>query len=117
LPASYPREDAVFNVQRSTLLIVALATGATDVFPTALEDRMHQRYRYALVPGLEEITRLRAPGLLGCALSGAGPSILVFHERGHENVCELVRAVFSRRGHASEIMCSSVAPAGYALTE
>jgi homoserine kinase len=116
LPTTYSREDAVFNIQRSTLLIVALATGATDVFPTALEDRMHQPDRYPLVPGLEEITRLRAPGLLGCALSGAGPSILVFHERGHENVCDLVRSVFRRHGHSSELVCSSVASTGYSLS-
>ena len=105
----------MFTVQRAALLIVALATGARDVFPTALEDRLHQPYRYSLVPGLEEITRLRAPGLLGCALSGAGPSILVFHERGHESVCELVREVFSSRGHKSEIVCSAVSPRGYTL--
>jgi homoserine kinase len=115
LPDTYSREDTVFNVQRSALLIVALATGARDVFPTALEDRMHQPYRYNLVPGLREITELRAPGLLGCALSGAGPSILVFHERGHESVCELVREVFAKRGHKSEIVCSAVSPRGYTL--
>ena len=39
LPDTYSREDTVFNVQRSALLIAALATGARDVFPTALEDR------------------------------------------------------------------------------
>jgi homoserine kinase len=115
LPDTYSREDTVFNVQRSALLIVALATGARDVFPTALEDRMHQPYRYNLVPGLKEITELRAPGLLGCVLSGAGPSILVFHERGHESVCELVREVFASRGHKSEIVCSAVSPRGYTL--
>ncbi|MGH9648327.1 MAG: homoserine kinase [Bryobacteraceae bacterium] len=115
LPETYSREDTVFNVQRSALLIAALATGARDVFPTALEDRMHQPYRYKLVPGLEEITKLRAPGLLGCALSGAGPSILVFHERGHEGVCELVRDVFLSRGHKSEIVCSAVSTQGYTL--
>jgi homoserine kinase len=115
LPESYSREDTVFNVQRSALLIVALATGARDVFPTALEDRLHQPYRYDLVPGLEEITKLRAPGLLGCALSGAGPSILVFHERGQESVCELVRDVFLSRGHKSEIVCSAVSTQGYTL--
>jgi homoserine kinase len=113
LPASYSRADTVFNVQRSALLIVALATGATDAFPAALEDRLHQPYRFPLVPGLEEITRLRAPGLLGCALSGAGPSILVFHERGHENVCDLVRDIFARHGHASEIVCSGVSHQGF----
>src|SRR5579872_2017240 len=73
LPDCYSREDTLFNVQRSTLLIAALATGTTTAFPAALEDRLHQPYRYALVPGLGDILKLRAPGLLGCALSGAGP--------------------------------------------
>ncbi|MEP7355336.1 MAG: homoserine kinase [Acidobacteriota bacterium] len=115
LPATYSRADAVFNVQRSALLIVALATGTTSAFPTALEDRMHQPYRLPLVPGLEEVVKLRAPGLLGCALSGAGPSILVFHERGHEQVCELVREVFARHGRKSEIVCRGIAQNGYSL--
>ncbi|MEO5926187.1 MAG: homoserine kinase [Bryobacteraceae bacterium] len=115
LPTTYSRADAVFNVQRSALLIVALATGVTSAFPTALEDRMHQPYRFPLVPGLDEIAKLRAPGLLGCALSGAGPSILVFHERGHEEVCELVRDVFSAHGHKSEIVCRGIAHDGYSV--
>ena len=60
----------IFNIQRSALLMAALATGSTTAFPTALEDRLHQPYRAPLVPGLEDILKLRAPGLLGCALSG-----------------------------------------------
>jgi homoserine kinase len=117
LPDSYSRADAVFNVQRSAMLIVALATGVTSAFPTALEDRMHQPYRLPLVPGLEEVVNLRAPGLLGCALSGAGPSILVFHERGYEGVCERVREVFRSHGRSSEIVCRGVAHQGYSLTQ
>jgi homoserine kinase len=116
LPTMYSKADAIFNIQRSTLLITALATGVTSAFPTALEDRMHQPYRAALVPGLDEITKLRAPGLLGCALSGAGPSILVFYERGQEQVCELVRAVFASKGHQSEIMWTELALGGYELS-
>jgi homoserine kinase len=115
LPDTYSRADAVFNVQRSALLIVALATGVTSAFPTALEDRLHQPYRFPLVPGLEEIARLRAPGLLGCTLSGAGPSILVFHERGHEAVCELVRGIFESHGRYSEVVCRGIAHDGYTL--
>ncbi|MGH9558254.1 MAG: homoserine kinase, partial [Bryobacteraceae bacterium] len=65
LPDSYSRQDAIFNVQRSALLLAALVAGASGAFPAAIEDRMHQPYRFALVPGLEEITQLRAPGLLG----------------------------------------------------
>jgi homoserine kinase len=117
LPDCYPRAEAIFNVQRAALLTAALATGATSAFPAALEDRFHQPYRTALVPGLDEILKLRAPGLLGCALSGAGPSILVFYERGSEQVCDLVRQVFALRGHASEVLYAPVADCGFVFEE
>jgi len=115
LPTTYSREDTIFNVQRSALLIAALTRGVTDAFPAALEDRLHQPYRCALVPGLEQIIALRVPGLLGCALSGAGPSILVFHERGSEHVCERVRDIFAAHSKGSEIACCRVAARGYEL--
>jgi homoserine kinase len=116
LPSGYSREDAVFNVQRAALLIAALATGTTSVFPAAIEDRFHQPYREALVPGLHEILRLRAPGLLGCALSGAGPSILVFFERGYESVCDLVVQIFRLHGHESQAFHCSIPERGFELT-
>ena len=117
LPDCYTRADAIFNVQRAALLVAALATGTTSAFPAALEDRFHQPHRAALVPGLDDILKLRAPGLLGCALSGAGPSILVFYERGYETVCDLVRQVFALYGHSSEILHATVAECGFRLQE
>ncbi|MBL8230303.1 MAG: homoserine kinase [Bryobacterales bacterium] len=117
LPQSYSKQDTVFNVQRSALLIAALATGTTSAFPAALEDRMHQPYRAKLVPGLEEVLRLRAPGLLGCCLSGAGPSILVWYERGNEQVADLVRQIFAMHGHASEILWTQIDGDGCVIEE
>ncbi|MBV8817932.1 MAG: hypothetical protein JO022_06220, partial [Acidobacteriaceae bacterium] len=116
LPQEYSREDAVFNVQRSALLIAALTTGTTAAFPAALEDRLHQPYRASLVPGLEEMVKLRAPGLLGCALSGAGPSVLVFYEKGYEEVCDLIRQIFALRGHESEVLWPDIAEHGYEIS-
>ena len=43
LPESYSRADAVFNIQRSALLIAALITGNTSAFPAALQDRIRAR--------------------------------------------------------------------------
>lgn len=117
LPDCYSREDAVFNVQRASLLVAALAAGSASAFPSALEDRFHHSYRAPLVPGLADILQLRAPGLLGCVLSGAGPSILVFYERGSEAVCDLVRQVFALHGHAAEILWTGVPERGYELEE
>ncbi|MGO9228134.1 MAG: homoserine kinase [Bryobacteraceae bacterium] len=117
LPASYSRADAVFNVQRAALLVAALAGGVTTAFPAALEDRFHQPYRIPLVPGLDEILKLRAPGLLGCALSGAGPSILVFYERGCQDVCGLVQQIFRLHHHDSEILLAGIAARGFEVVE
>jgi homoserine kinase len=79
LPAQVSRRDAVFNVQRAALLVAALAEGKADFIGEAMRDRLHQPYRAPLIPGLKEILELRGvPGLLGVALSGAGPSVLAF---------------------------------------
>ena len=104
LPDCYSREDAIFNLQRATLLVAALATGAKDVFPDALFDRLHQPYRMHSVPGMKEILDLRAPGLLGCAMSGAGPSMLVLYETGRQEVVDLVRQEFEKAGKRAEMM-------------
>ena len=63
------------------------------------------------------ILKLRAPGLLGCVLSGAGPSILVFYERGHDHVCDLIRQIFRLHGHESETLHANIAPCGFEVTE
>ena len=117
LPREYTRADTVFNIQRAALLMAALATGSAAAFPTALEDRLHQPYRARLVPGLDQILRLRAPGLLGCTLSGAGPSVLVFYEKGCDEVCDLVRQIFSHDGRQSEILWTLVPEHGYDIEE
>ena len=77
LPASVPRADAVFNVQRVALLLAGLQAGRLDVLAAALDDRLHQPYRRALFPGMPAVAAAaRAAGALGCVLSGAGPALL-----------------------------------------
>jgi homoserine kinase len=116
LPDCCSRADATFNIQRAALLIAALATGDASVFPTALDDRLHQPFRTQLVPGLAEILCLRAPGLLGCALSGAGPGVLVFYETGCPHVCDLVCQVFALHGCTAEVLAAGVSRLGYQLS-
>jgi homoserine kinase len=115
LPAAYSREDVVFNLQRAGLLVAALAAGRLDALATALEDRLHQPFRARLIPGFEEVLALRAKGLVGCVLSGAGPSVLIFFERGAEGVCELVKRMFERHLCAVEVLYPGVAREGYEI--
>ena len=77
LPRSINLEDAVHNLQRAALFGAALEAGAYDLLWEAMQDRLHQAHRQSFVPGLAEaLATPPQPGLLGLALSGAGPSIV-----------------------------------------
>jgi homoserine kinase len=83
LPETYAKADAVFNVQRSSLLVAAFAQGRLDLLKTAMQDRMHQPYRMEACPLLAKLLPLmEEPEIAGVALSGAGPSVLVFLAEG-----------------------------------
>jgi homoserine kinase len=75
-PIQVTREDAVFNVSRSALLIAAL-TQSPELLMAATEDKLHQSYRAQAMPATDELVRrLRAAGY-AAVVSGAGPSVLV----------------------------------------
>jgi len=79
LPLQYSRADAVTNIQNSMLLLAAFTQGRKDLLASSLEDRIHQPYRASLCPLLPVLQKLgSASGILGIALSGAGPSVLIF---------------------------------------
>jgi len=80
LPKTYSRQDAVYNIQRSALIVGALTTGNWPLLREAMNDRIHQPYRASLIPGFEEILALRTPGMYGVALSGAGPTMFALAE-------------------------------------
>jgi homoserine kinase len=83
LPETYSRADAIFNVQRASLLAAAFAQGRLDLLKTAMQDRMHQPYRATACPLLKKLLPLMADSeVAGVALSGAGPSVLVFLGEG-----------------------------------
>lgn len=98
LPGAYTRQDAIYNLQRLSVLTTALARDPPDpelIYPS-MQDKLHQPYRKILVPGLTEIlasvTPKTHPGLLGICLSGAGPTILALATGNYEEIAqELVR--------------------------
>jgi homoserine kinase len=78
LPECYPRADAVANIQSVAMLGLAFAQGRADLLRIAMRDRIHQPYRIPFCPLLPRLLPLAGEdGILGAALSGAGPSVLV----------------------------------------
>lgn len=82
LPAMVPHRDATFNAGRAALLVAALASGRLDLLADALEDRLHQPFRSALVPGMAEAMAAgRDLGAYAVTISGAGPTLLAWCPR------------------------------------
>jgi homoserine kinase len=78
LPERYSRADAVANIQAASLLGLAFAQERGDLLRPAMQDRIHQPYRADLCPLLPRLLPLAGEyGILGVALSGAGPSVLL----------------------------------------
>jgi homoserine kinase len=76
LPISYSRADMVFNLSRSALWVAGVATSNSAVLREACRDAMHQPYRAALVPGMQDaIEGSLEAGAIAAFLSGAGPSV------------------------------------------
>jgi homoserine kinase len=81
LATEVSRADAVYNLQQAALSVVAISS-RPELLPEALEDRLHQERRLALVPPVRSVfERLRAEGIPVC-VSGAGPSLLAFDLAG-----------------------------------
>jgi len=109
LPSSYPRADVIANLQSVSLLGLAFAQGRGDLLRVAMNDCIHQPYRAAICPMLPPLLPLAgADGILGAALSGAGPSVLVVTE-GQSAVygaAERIRAAIAGMPEPELIVCA-----------
>lgn len=77
LPQSYSRADAIFNTAHLGLLLRGLETGNSSWLTSALQDRIHQPYREALIQGYSPVREAAMEaGALGMVISGAGPTLL-----------------------------------------
>lgn len=77
LPDEYSREDAVYNLSRSSLMTAALFSGSLENLRVAVQDSIHQPYRKKFISGVDTVFRMSYElGSYGTYISGAGPSII-----------------------------------------
>lgn len=117
LQRAVSRHDAVYNLQRTALLTAAIAQQRYDLLWEAMRDRLHQPQRESLVPGLAEALALPGmPGLLGLALSGAGPSIVALVYSNEEAIGARIANCFQARRIESTVRILDVDNEGCQVT-
>ncbi|UKP00505.1 homoserine kinase [Nostoc sp. UHCC 0870] len=89
LPTEFSRADAIFNTAHLGLLLRGLETGKGQWLKAALQDKLHQPYRQALIPGYDAVNAAAmAAGAYGMVISGAGPTLLALADVSHAQAVE-----------------------------
>lgn len=120
LPKEVPMQDAVFNAKHLGMLIHAVDTKDDKLMKQALQDRLHQQYREKLVPGMKEITEAfkHEDGVLGCVLSGAGPTILIIsYKYDLDKIKSTVNDIWSKQNINANIMTLKVEENGATILD
>jgi homoserine kinase len=97
LPRSISRTDAIFNIGRTALVVDALQKGDLDLLQMVMEDRIHQSYRLKHISGGMAAFKI-AKHFGAAALSGAGPSIILFTTpENSEKAKKQISSIFEER--------------------
>lgn len=84
LPDTYTKDQAVFNLSRSSLMTSSLFSGALENLRVAVQDQLHQPYRKSLIKGYDTVFRTSYElGSYGTYVSGAGPTIIAIIDDKH----------------------------------
>ena len=114
MPKNIPISDAVTNMGALTLLLNGLKTGNEELIKEGMFDKLHEPYRWKLIKGgLDVKEAALEAGALGCAISGAGPSILALckNENGKAISQAMVKA-WEKAGVASRAPFLSIQRTG-----
>ncbi len=103
MPKDVPLGDAVINLGSLTLLLHGLRTGREDLIKDGMHDRLHEPYRWKLIKGGPQVCEAAiAAGAFGCAISGAGPSILALCKEEHgRSISQAMVRAWEKEGVAS----------------
>lgn len=118
LPQTVSRADAVHNLQRTALFVAAIEERRFELLSDAMQDKLHQDARKALIPGLSDVLAIpKMPGLLGVALSGAGPSVIALATDRFEEIGKALASKFEKHGVASTVRILEAAQEGLTSTQ
>jgi homoserine kinase len=110
VPTEVSRADAIFNTAHLGLLLRGLETGKAEWLKTALQDKLHQPYRKALIPGYDAVNLAAVgAGAYGMVISGAGPTLLALTDDLHsEAVQTAMSAAWQQEGIIANVRSLSL---------
>jgi len=116
LPPDVSFDDAQYTAARAALLVAAISTGAgSDVLADAMNDRLHEPTRLAMMPETSAVHAEMTEAGLPVAIAGSGPSLLLIAPRPEAATrVEQVRRICRSRNAGWRVFVSEWEPEGAA---
>jgi homoserine kinase len=111
LPQAIPRDVALHQAAQVGTMVAALAAGDYAMLGRAIDDRIAEPARAALLPGFREAKEAAlAAGALGSSISGGGPTAfaLVRGSRSGRKVAAAMAEAYSACGYPSEVRVAGI---------
>ncbi|MHB1007263.1 MAG: homoserine kinase [Chloroflexota bacterium] len=100
LPRTIHRQQAIFNIGRTAMLVAAMYSGRLDLLGVATQDQLHQPYRQQMFPAMPRFFAAAVgAGALGAYLCGAGSALMALTVANEQEVV----AAFRRTGEEEGI--------------
>ena len=116
LPKSIDIKDAIYNIQRSNLLVSSLINKRFELLKEAVQDKLHQPYRKSLIPFYEDIELLAYEnGAKAVFISGSGSTVGVFCLENEEIIGKSCTEFLKSKGVESTYKILSVDEEGASL--
>jgi homoserine kinase len=120
LPVSVPRDVALHQAAQVGSMVAALASGDYALLGRAIDDRIAEPVRAALLPGFREAKQAALDaGALGSSISGGGPTAfaLVRGRKAGNTVASAMVAAYSSCGYKSDVRVTQVDRAGARIVD
>jgi homoserine kinase len=111
LPAHISRAAALHQAAQVGAIVAALGSGDYALLGRAIDDRIAEPVRAALLPGFREAKRAAMDaGALGSSISGSGPTsfALVRGNDAGERVAAAMSAAYAATGHNSDVRVAHI---------
>jgi homoserine kinase len=118
LADTVPMSGFVHNMAAVAAMVAAVGRGDPATFGRAIDDRVVEPQRVALIPGFAAVKAAAlAKGALGCSISGAGASVFAVTDRDDlaAPVGEAMEKAFAEAGAAARVTVARIDAEGARL--
>ena len=112
LPTSVKFSDAVINISNAAMMVAGFSKRDENLIGASMHDSIVEPARVSMIPNYKKIkAQVLKSGGLGMAISGAGPSVIVFvntNQLVQNKIKKIIKSGFKSAGYNSSLLMTKI---------